>query len=233
MIPELGYSFLFRDYDPAQGKWTTTDPLGYPDDWNNLAYVNNDTVGSIDCFGGWTYSYVGTWTNDEKSIFESRMLSAFRAMLTTARELQNIYDKHINHSCNCQIHNYTSGILTTISILNSSIAEYQSSKTLDIIKANLDSIAGAYAGALLFVRNAYMKVNITTGSSYNFFTGPAQSTIRTCIHEISHAGGSSDFLDENNGPLPRWDNAHVIEDIGAFGVKAFVGIVDLTKCLCE
>ena len=221
MIPELGYSFLFRDYNPAQGKWTTTDPLGYPDDWNNLAYVNNDTVGSIDCFGGWTYSYVGTWTNDEKSIFESRMLSAFRAMLTTARELQNIYDKHINHSCNCQIHNYTSGILTTISILNSSIAEYQSSKTLDIIKANLDSIAGAYAGALLFVRNAYMKVNITTGSSYNFFTGPAQSTIRTCIHEISHAGGSGDFLDENNGPLPRWDNAHVIEDIGAFGVKAF------------
>ena len=37
MIDELGYSFLFRDYNPHQGKWTTTDPLGYPDGWNNLA----------------------------------------------------------------------------------------------------------------------------------------------------------------------------------------------------
>ena len=35
-IGELGYAFLFRAYDPAQGKWTTSDPLGYPDGWNNL-----------------------------------------------------------------------------------------------------------------------------------------------------------------------------------------------------
>ena len=41
MIDELGYSFLFRDYNPNQGKWTTTDPLGYPDGWNNLAYCGN------------------------------------------------------------------------------------------------------------------------------------------------------------------------------------------------
>ena len=31
----------------------------------------------------------------------------------------------------------------------------------------------------------------------------------------------------------RWDNAHVIEDIGLLGVGAFKGIVDLTKCKCE
>ena len=41
MIDELGYSFLFRNYNPNQGKWTTSDPLGYPDGWNNLAYCNN------------------------------------------------------------------------------------------------------------------------------------------------------------------------------------------------
>jgi RHS repeat-associated protein len=51
MIDELGYSFLFRDYNPNQGKWTTTDPLGYPDGWNNLAYVNNEVVGFIDFLG--------------------------------------------------------------------------------------------------------------------------------------------------------------------------------------
>ena len=54
MIDELGYSFLFRDYNPNQGKWTTTDPLGYPDGWNNLAYCNNGATCSIDYNGTWT-----------------------------------------------------------------------------------------------------------------------------------------------------------------------------------
>ena len=48
MIDELGYSFLFRDYNPNQGKWTNTDPLGYPDGWNNLAYCNNEVITAID-----------------------------------------------------------------------------------------------------------------------------------------------------------------------------------------
>ena len=54
MIDELGYSFLFRDYNPNQGKWTTSDPLGYPDGWNNLAYVNNQPYYDIDFLGAWT-----------------------------------------------------------------------------------------------------------------------------------------------------------------------------------
>ena len=53
MIDELGYSFLFRDYNPNLGKWTTSDPLGYPDGWNNLAYVNNGVTTAIDWFGAW------------------------------------------------------------------------------------------------------------------------------------------------------------------------------------
>ena len=51
MIDELGYSFLFRDYNPNLGKWTTSDPLGYPDGWNNLAYVNNEVIGAVDICG--------------------------------------------------------------------------------------------------------------------------------------------------------------------------------------
>ena len=54
MIDELGYSFLFRDYNPNQGKWTTTDPLGYPDGWNNLAYVNNGATVLVDWLGAAT-----------------------------------------------------------------------------------------------------------------------------------------------------------------------------------
>ena len=56
MIPELGYSFLFRDYNPAQGKWTTTDPLGYPDGWNQLAYCNNGVISYIDWQGTVSYT---------------------------------------------------------------------------------------------------------------------------------------------------------------------------------
>ena len=56
MIDELGYSFLFRDYNPNQGKWTTSDPLGYPDGWNNLAYCNNQTISFVDVIGGWKTS---------------------------------------------------------------------------------------------------------------------------------------------------------------------------------
>ena len=51
MIPELGYAFLYRDYNPAQGKWTTSDPLGYPDGWNCFAYVNNGATVFIDWQG--------------------------------------------------------------------------------------------------------------------------------------------------------------------------------------
>ena len=51
-VEGLGYTFLFRNYRPDQGKWQTADPLGYPDGWNNLAYVNNGVTTSIDWLGG-------------------------------------------------------------------------------------------------------------------------------------------------------------------------------------
>ena len=61
MIDELGYSFLLRDYTPHQGKWTTTDPLGYPDGWNNLAYVNNQIWDAIDKLGASVTYRWGDW----------------------------------------------------------------------------------------------------------------------------------------------------------------------------
>ena len=53
-VGELGYAFLFRNYRADQGKWQTSDPLGYPDGWNNLAYVNNGVTFAIDWLGAWT-----------------------------------------------------------------------------------------------------------------------------------------------------------------------------------
>ena len=56
LVGELGYTFLFRNYRPEQGKWQTSDPLGYPDGWNNFAYVNNGVIYRYDLLGG-------TWSN--------------------------------------------------------------------------------------------------------------------------------------------------------------------------
>ncbi len=50
-VGELGYAFLFRNYRANLGKWQTADPLGYPDGWNNLAYVNNGVTESLDLWG--------------------------------------------------------------------------------------------------------------------------------------------------------------------------------------
>ena len=50
-IGELGYAFLFRNYRADQGKWQTQDPFGYPDGWNNLAYVNNCVIVDVDFMG--------------------------------------------------------------------------------------------------------------------------------------------------------------------------------------
>ncbi len=71
MIDGLGYSFLFRSYLPELAKWTpnfdrnfefvrsvseaeqtkTADPLGYPDGFNNFAYVNNGVTSKLDPLG--------------------------------------------------------------------------------------------------------------------------------------------------------------------------------------
>ena len=57
-INELGYAFLFRNYRAAQGKWQTSDPLGYPDGWNNLAYCNNEITRFADLYGGYKVCYI-------------------------------------------------------------------------------------------------------------------------------------------------------------------------------
>ncbi|MFA7232183.1 MAG: RHS repeat-associated core domain-containing protein, partial [Victivallaceae bacterium] len=50
-VKGLGYAFMFRNYRADQGKWQTADPMGYPDGWNNLAYVNNRANSNVDPLG--------------------------------------------------------------------------------------------------------------------------------------------------------------------------------------
>ncbi len=60
-VEGLGYSFLFRNYRAEQGKWQTSDPIGYPDGWNNLAYVNNGVNTRVDPLGLCTNIYADLW----------------------------------------------------------------------------------------------------------------------------------------------------------------------------
>ena len=57
-VKGLGSVFLYRNYRPNQAKWTSSDPLGYPDGWNNLAYVNNMVTRYIDYLGGEFIEYI-------------------------------------------------------------------------------------------------------------------------------------------------------------------------------
>ena len=72
-IGELGYAFLFRNYRSDHGKWQTTDPLGYPDGWNNLAYCNNEATIAIDGFG----LSVWQWTKETLAALSYGVLYIF------------------------------------------------------------------------------------------------------------------------------------------------------------
>ena len=61
-VAELGYTFLFRNYDSSLGKWSTADPLGYPDGWNNFAYCNNWATNAIDWQGTYTFGISFTFS---------------------------------------------------------------------------------------------------------------------------------------------------------------------------
>ena len=50
-VEGLGYAFLFRNYRAGTSKWLIRDPLGYPNGWNNLLYVNNTPTYMSDKYG--------------------------------------------------------------------------------------------------------------------------------------------------------------------------------------
>ena len=61
-VDGLGHAFLLRNYRADLGKWPTSDPLGYPDGWNQMAYCRNWVTSSVDLFALWTVQ-VG-WTSE-------------------------------------------------------------------------------------------------------------------------------------------------------------------------
>ncbi len=61
-VEGLGYAFLYRNYRSDLAKWQTSDPLGYPDGWNQLAYGRNSPFSGCDEFGAyWVECQSSCW----------------------------------------------------------------------------------------------------------------------------------------------------------------------------
>jgi RHS repeat-associated protein len=58
-VEGLGRTFLMRNYRAGLAKWQTSDPMGYPDGWNQLAYCGNEVISSVDFLGcKWVYKNI-------------------------------------------------------------------------------------------------------------------------------------------------------------------------------
>ncbi len=88
-VEGLGYAFQLRNYRADQGKWQTSDPMGYPDGWNNLAYVNNAVTMNIDWLGGWTVDAHNALLAGEFSNMSSSDIAAIQAGSTYVDRLAN------------------------------------------------------------------------------------------------------------------------------------------------
>ena len=101
-IGELGYAFLFRNYRSDYGKWQTTDPLGYPDGWNNLAYCNNGVTTVFDYCGGVTISSLYdalnhyAWGNGEEAIVGTNVILESTSTSGYSAQLQAVQEKLLN-----------------------------------------------------------------------------------------------------------------------------------------
>jgi len=64
-VEETGsYAFKFRNYDPELNRWTTSDPSGFPDGANNVAYLANP-LSQLDFQGLMTVSGSGNFYTNE------------------------------------------------------------------------------------------------------------------------------------------------------------------------
>ena len=114
-VGELGYAFLFRNYRADQGKWQTSDLLGYPDGWNNLAYVNNIPNRYIDHKGFFMVSVTicgheeldgdpifGTAIFQYLGIAEENGMYTYLFMMPWQARKKTVWDDYCQ-PCNCAI----------------------------------------------------------------------------------------------------------------------------------
>ena len=102
-VDGIGYAFLFRSYRPELAKWQTSDPLGYPDGFNNFAYCNNGVTKNIDWLGGniittgsmEIYSYTSAgWENSPSQAQINLGKTSYQSDPEYTKALKNVLDSY-------------------------------------------------------------------------------------------------------------------------------------------
>ncbi len=201
-VEGLGYAFLFRNYRSDLGKWMSSDPLGYPDGWNNLAYVKNHVICSFDYLGMYEIEWEGTWSEAEKVQVTSSFTASKTRMETIVAQI-TVQENSINSSVPgasdllANLALLKNGLQSTIDNINST------GYNLEIYKTDLgsESLAKYWPSSVPWYDD---ELTINNGASYNWFV---IGDIGTIFHEVTHSW--SDDGESGNDYM----NAHLIESL--------------------
>lgn len=106
--PESGWIYFGRRYyDPATGRWTTPDPIGFADGPNLYAYVKNSPLTHFDAYGLWEFGpnplldlpvsrqfasrSSGRWRSGDRNSRSSTRISERRGLRPNAKEFAERY----------------------------------------------------------------------------------------------------------------------------------------------
>ena len=228
-IGELGYAFLFRNYRPGLGKWQTSDPLGYPDGWNNFAYCNNYIISCLDLYGAWSLNFIG-FSDAQRAAFNQY----FNQTISSLQQRINELNQYLNTAggcigcpsgCKCSeapASNYL-GMTRIKEILDKMLEGANSSQTMDIRLGDFgDSV---HAAITIPTGNESPSLRLNINENYNFFAN-TQGALKTLFHELSHLGGSEDKYG-----AAWWLDAATLENLAVASVhKVYRKYMD---CICE
>ncbi len=204
LVGELGYAFLFRNYRPEQGKWQTADPLGYPDGWNNFAYVNNSVTLAVDFAGGYEIEWEGTWTQAEKN----RVITSFNnvasriSIICAQINSQITHIDSIKNNDNVYLEKANALISTITELknnLNTTLSNINSSTyNLEIYKKdfNGDPYATYWASPVPWFDDELCL-------DFSWFSGAINN--KTIFHELMHTWTDDGESDDN------FKNSHMLE----------------------
>lgn len=81
-----GYVFRYRNYNPAAGRWLTTDPSGYPDGAHNIQYAGNSPLSIFDDSGlsnkkvAWVYWTPAGFAGNPVGLFNINLTNSIKFM---------------------------------------------------------------------------------------------------------------------------------------------------------
>ncbi len=175
-INGLGYNFFLRNYNANNGKWNGTDPLGYPDGWNNLLYASNAGTTSVDPLGGNSYNLAGNiWSTT------NNLMSANTVMNTVAEGYLNL---HGNVAENFNRLRKTNKVFAR-GAYNASNVVGKAGVIMDVVNTAMDAYSGYQRGGI----SGAVKDGIwSAAGNFAFAFGRF-----TAAHSIGYLGGEALF----------------------------------------